>query len=264
MTTPHTFAPTLSPTEALELLRPALMAAPRCAPARANLPESAYLVLSLLPELSRLRPTLAAMCGQERAAVLDQLAPCALAVLGASAAWTASSPPETPKETAKVLQRLRALLLQEARLQLTRGAVSPGALAQLRGTSGYGDLCLDALQLVMILTPIAATSGLLLATAADLRRAETLVDRLTKLTGEQARGTIDPAADLCDRAFHLLATTYDEVRRMVSYVRWHERDVDTLCPSLWAQTRKNRARNGAPKKSTSPERKDATEADSTR
>jgi hypothetical protein len=42
------------------------------------------------------------------------------------------------------------------------------------------------------------------------------------------------AVALRQRAFTLFATTYDEVRRAVSYLRWHDGDGDDIAPSLFA------------------------------
>lgn len=42
------------------------------------------------------------------------------------------------------------------------------------------------------------------------------------------------AIGLRQRAFTLLASIYDEVRRAVAYLRWHENDVTDLAPSLSA------------------------------
>jgi len=48
------------------------------------------------------------------------------------------------------------------------------------------------------------------------------------------------ASDTRQRAFSLLVTAYDEVRRAVTFVRWAENDVDAFAPSLYAKSRKRR------------------------
>lgn len=36
------------------------------------------------------------------------------------------------------------------------------------------------------------------------------------------------------RAFTLLVSSYDEARRAVSFLRWHEQDLESIAPSLWS------------------------------
>ena len=50
----------------------------------------------------------------------------------------------------------------------------------------------------------------------------------------------DNANDTRQRAFTLLVTAYDEVRRAVTFVRWAEGDADAFAPSLYAKSRKRR------------------------
>ena len=45
---------------------------------------------------------------------------------------------------------------------------------------------------------------------------------------------VGAANDERQRAFTLLARAYDEARRAVSFIRWHEEDADTFLPSLYA------------------------------
>lgn len=49
-----------------------------------------------------------------------------------------------------------------------------------------------------------------------------------------------PDAALRARAFSLLAWTYDQVRRALTYVRWDEADADALAPSIYTGSRGGR------------------------
>lgn len=44
------------------------------------------------------------------------------------------------------------------------------------------------------------------------------------------------AYSLLLRAYALFARAYDEVRRVVTYLRWHERDADQIAPCLYTLT----------------------------
>jgi len=51
------------------------------------------------------------------------------------------------------------------------------------------------------------------------------------------RITQSPAVELRVRALSKLLTEYDELCRMVTYLRWHERDFDQLAPSPFSGRR---------------------------
>lgn len=54
------------------------------------------------------------------------------------------------------------------------------------------------------------------------------------LTIRQTGSARAAAAELRVRALSLLVREYEELRRMVTYVRWFEGDADTFVPSLYA------------------------------
>jgi len=42
------------------------------------------------------------------------------------------------------------------------------------------------------------------------------------------------ATDIRQRVFTLFYNLYDEIRRAVSFLRWHHEDADSIIPSLYA------------------------------
>lgn len=78
----------------------------------------------------------------------------------------------------------------------------------------------------------------------ELDEAEADANELMTRAGILARqGASAEAADLRARAFSLMASTYDEVRRLVAYLRWHEGDAERIAPSFVGRPRgKRRAR----------------------
>ena len=66
------------------------------------------------------------------------------------------------------------------------------------------------------------------------------------MVGVRDQGSDSPSADLRQRAHTLLVTTYDQVRRMLTFLRWAEGDVERIAPSFW------RARGGRKRAAESP------------
>ena len=83
-------------------------------------------------------------------------------------------------------------------------------------------------------------------TAAQLERAVAMAKRLSKALGERENGVKRaPSVETRIRVLSLLVHTYKKLRRMMSYLRWHQDDVDLFAPSLWANRgRRARTRNG--------------------
>lgn len=247
MTSPTTDLASLTPAQALARVRPELAQSKAPSPtACANPVQCAHLALAALPALAALRPSLVALVGQERAAVIDRLELHALATLGAATAWMAAGPDDELATTVKQLQRVRAALLAEARILIRRGTLPPRALSPIANTTGYQALAFDALLLTALLERVAATTPLLTVGSAELAEAQTLADRLMRRTGDGA--LVEPEAAVRDQAFALLAQTYDEVRRLVSYLRWNERDADQIVPSMWFRPKKARNAGRLPSK----------------
>jgi hypothetical protein len=68
-------------------------------------------------------------------------------------------------------------------------------------------------------------------TAADLDRAEATAQRMSEALGDRLRA---PALELRTRALSKLIQHYEELRRMMAYLRWFQGDADTFTPSFWA------------------------------
>lgn len=88
-------------------------------------------------------------------------------------------------------------------------------------------------------------------TETQLERAEVVGTELVLGLGMRAQpGAKDVrralSVDRRARAFTLFARAYDECRRVITYVRWHEGDADRVAPSLFTKSaRRARRRVGA-------------------
>jgi hypothetical protein len=180
---------------------------------------------------------------REHAVTTDALERYALAALHANALDL----PETalPAPVAALLDEgyaLRELMLDSAELLAKCGHLDAETVAAIRAGTGPTDAANDLIALgdifrrhwsrLKAMTPV---------TPEQVRRASELGTSVSRSLGRRAqRSTVH--ADDCTRAWTLLARAYDEWRRAIGYVRYHEGDADDVAPSPL----RNRGRASAP------------------
>jgi hypothetical protein len=238
----------MTPSQALELLEDELLAIDPKTLVFMNLdvPAAAMTVLGALEVLESCRPALVELCGEEKVRSLDRLELIARATLHAHARYRVVETGTQLAPLLKELTKMRDVLLAEARALVAREVIEPGLMGELTGVHGHRNLCVDVLQLVSLFqTNWDAVRGACGVTEADLARAESLADRLARMIGQREQGAQSPATDLRRRAFTLLVQTYEETRRLVSYLRWYEGDAERIAPSLWAGRGRRRASSAA-------------------
>lgn len=236
-------------TRALDAVRGDLARIPaeELAPVTLDLRAAVVTVLGALPEIRRHRPALAALCGEAQAREVDRLETVAQAAAQAHALALLGTGESTGPLSEAVVEA-RTGLLTDAQALVNRKLLEPSALGGLRGIVGFKSQCFDVLQLVALFRgsweAVKAHTPVVLA---DLDRAEALANRLAMADGHRARAEAGTtaAADLRNRAFKHLLDTYDEVRRMVTYLRWRAGDADRIAPSLWAGRRGRRKARAA-------------------
>ncbi len=138
----------------------------------------------------------------------------------------------------------RRTLLSDARALEHRGLLTPGCLERLRRRRGYRNVAFDLAALCTLLrNNWPAIENRSASSIAELEHAEVIAERLLTAVGRHERGpTVRRAAsEMRRRAFSLVIRTYDQLRRGILYVRWHEGDADAIMPSLYAQRRRKRA-----------------------
>ena len=180
---------------------------------------------------------------------LDNLEACAM---GAGVAHTqflgASAPAEPLQAMAEKCSAARDVFATDIEALAKRGLLDGSKLKELRGTNGFKNIAWDTMFLSNILRQawpiIAGRTGVSLA---ELDEAEDLADRLTMATGHRDQGpsATPAAADTRQRAFTYFMDAYEEVRRAISYLRWHQEDVDDIIPSLYANKRGPKKDDGA-------------------
>jgi hypothetical protein len=161
-----------------------------------------------------------------------------LALGHAQALYIAASTPvaSIPELYAQLLKQ-REMLLADSTALATRGLIPGDKLKELRGPISHSDTAFDVLALASILrTNASSIAGKSALTLSDLERAETLADQLLAALGERVVSEEQASSAVLNRqrAFTLFVRAYDEVRRGLVYLRWHDGDADEIAPSLYS------------------------------
>jgi hypothetical protein len=167
---------------------------------------------------------------------LDRFADYTLALFSAHLRYSfAISPPEKLPQLNETATRWRDILLAEAKSLVAREYIKEELLKELVGNHGYRNVARDLAGLAQIFK---ATWGNIKDYTGIKPAQIEEVDKLAlKLTGavaqrEHSPEQVDAATDIRGRMFTLFNRTYDEVRRGIKYLRWHEGDADEIVPSI--------------------------------
>ncbi len=194
--------------------------------------------LGCMPELAGHRDAIRARFGAEWVEHLDKLEVYAQAAVQAHGEFLGAQTSSAElQELSRQLVEIRDILVTDATSLVKRKVIDPQALAGLRGTVGFRNQVLDVIQLTaMFRRNWGAVREITPVKIEDLERAETLTTELTRAAGirEQGAASSTSVAEMRQRAFTLFVRTYDELRRAMSFLRWHEGDVDEIIPSLYA------------------------------
>ncbi|MDB4984915.1 MAG: hypothetical protein JWN04_93 [Myxococcaceae bacterium] len=194
--------------------------------------------LHALGAIRGLRSELKAALKNFDAERFDKLETYAWALFHAHAKYVgATLPVEAMPELVAEATRMRDLLLSDAQALARRGILDGTLLRGVKVATGYRPLALD---LEVLASMLEANWGKLKGKTAisqeELVAAHGLASRLLSAIGQVDRS---PAAQVeagqaRQRAYSLFFRAYDEVRRAVTYLRWHEDDVEQIIPSLFA------------------------------
>jgi hypothetical protein len=210
-------------------------------------PSSAALVAgATAKKLGPFRAQLVATFGPEAGDLLDQLPVVALATRQADIELTTSMPPDDLSEPYAQVRAAHQLLLVDADALALRGHIDPKRLEPARNVQGYLTTVDSVERLVSLLRDdwdrLAPHTPL---TAAELDRAVVLAKSLSAAVAARDNGVYRaPALETRIRALSKLTRLYDALRRMMTYLRWEQDDIDQLVPSLYASRgRRTRSRN---------------------
>jgi hypothetical protein len=188
------------------------------------------------PRLEPFREALVAKFGEEAGELLDALAPAAKAAVEADAQVDGLAQGNGLPALYEVLLAKHAVLLADAEPLLARGHIPAAALAEARNTNGYQATVLSITRLVSVFRQNWSKVATLTATTeADLAEAGKLAAEFAQQVATRDQATLQgPATELRTRAISDAFRVHDELRRMMTYLRWREGDVDQILPSLYA------------------------------
>lgn len=197
--------------------------------------DAAITALEAAGQVEALRGQLVAMFGVERVGCLDRLPSVARAALHAHADWQAlDHEPDVRAIAAELLAERKSLRDEVGRL-VSQGDVDAHALTSQSQLFSYTSLCRDVLALTATLDAARQLPSLVtLVSVDDIAHAQALVDELLRALGRRTQRRPSALAVRRAEAFALLLSTYDDVRRLVTFLRWKERDADLIAPSLFA------------------------------
>jgi hypothetical protein len=207
-----------------------------------DVPQVITTALKALKNLVALRPDVS-MLTKIDIAPYDKITVYAHALRFAQNRYVAASAQrEILPETMDNAMRFREILLAESKSLLARGLIDRRPIDGLKGGNGYTGVAQDIGALVEVLrdhADDASAKVMALVQEAEVV-AESINSAIVKRGDQQS--TVDAVSDERQRAFTLLCHAYDEARRAVTFLRWHEGDADTLVPSFYGgRTRKSKS-----------------------
>ncbi|APR82953.1 Hypothetical protein A7982_08302 [Minicystis rosea] len=222
-----------------------------------DIPQAVAMVLSVAAQLAPFRAQIAKSLPDHPIAGFDKLTTYALAAYHAHILWL---PRETSQSRVAALLEeaapLRSMLLGDAETLARRGFLDAEAVAAIRAGRGNVDAANDLVALAALFTTQwEAVENKTAATLDEIRRAGELGPLLLAALGEREHGPAlapEAAADQRRRAYTLFVRAYDETRRALAYLRWHEDDATQLAPSLYKARARRSPSSPAETSDTSP------------
>lgn len=228
--------------KAFEAVREEIVAVPTTSLVRRNLniPRAARRGLMVSERIEPLRRELSTMSHLDYRKV-EKLPTYALALIFAHERFEAAEDAEVP--LAQLLEQavpLRADLMKTGEMLAHFGFVSPERMAQIRAGQGHADTADDLLALGLLLGGIwPKIKDKVVVTREQIDRAIPLSAQLQRAIGVREGGDEDPLVEPSDphhvraQALELFVRAYEECRRGVSHLRWHEGDAGRIVPSLY-------------------------------
>lgn len=228
--------------KAFEMVREEIVAVPTTSLVRRNLniPRAARRGLMVAERLEPLRAELSTMSHLAYPKV-EKLPTYALALIFAHERVEAAEKANVP--LAGLLEQavpLRADLMKTGDMLAHFGIVSSERMAQIRAGQGHADTADDLLALGLLLGGIwPRIKDKVVVTREQVDLAIPLSAQLQRAIGVREGGDEDPLVEPRDayhvraQALELFVGAYEECRRGVSHLRWHEGDAARIVPSLY-------------------------------
>jgi hypothetical protein len=205
---------------------------------RVDVVASALIAIGAMPEIEAQRGAIVAIFGDAAGRTIDRLGPAARGVLSAQGEVLTATDHDL-EVMAKDLMEVRTQLFLAASALIERGLVAKKSLTQLTGGQSYQARVTDTIALTKWFRKNAAK----IATRtkvddAELVRAEAITEAFTTAFAEREQAGAGSGQSARERArmFTIFFRTYERVRQLLSYVRWHKGDVEQIAPSLYTRS----------------------------
>lgn len=152
----------------------------------------------------------------------------------------ASVPTSTAPAMVEKGYALRERTLDDLRALAAHGFIEASMLSGFGGTNSYRKLGQDLQGLSnLVHQRWASIQGRSALTLEAMDELAALGQSIMQAVGDQSRSTAETAeaTRMRDKAYTLFVRSYDEARRAMQYLRWHEGDADEILPSLYAGRR---------------------------
>jgi hypothetical protein len=133
--------------------------------------------------------------------------------------------------------KLRSTLQGDITALIARGFIHPESIKNYTALTGYKNVASDLqIQAQILKDKWSQIEGKCATTLTEVEHALKVAAHLLRLTGlkEQSPAVVANAAEQRKRAFTLFRRAYDDARRAIIFLRWHEEDADEIAPSLYA------------------------------
>lgn len=194
--------------------------------------------LAIAPGLGRLRDTITTTLKDFDIERFDKLEDYTKAFSVANSRYlTAATPPDALRDAYTEGLKLRELLHADIVNLIARGYINSDALADYTGVTGYKNVGTELQSTALLLKDNWETvQGKCGTDLTELEHALKIAQRLQLGAGERE---VNPAvlaefAEMRNRMFTLFIAAYDDARRAVQYLRWHQGDADDIAPTLYA------------------------------
>lgn len=194
-------------------------------------------VLGCLPGIAVYREAMSALPGLDQTKIqgLEEYTEAAAEADGRLIA-AMTPPPEIVALNAQAIT-MRELLRSDAAALAHRNLLSREQVDAFNGYVGYKNVAFELIAWASLMRENwNVIKGKTALTEEEVQSAKDLGERLLRAAGlrEQAPALQAEAAHLRQQAVTLFLAAYDETRRAIGYLRWHENDADTIAPSLYA------------------------------
>lgn len=206
------------------------------APINLEIASAVATVLYLWPGIQNLRETIVHETAGFDIARFDKLEDYAMALGHANTLHLIASRP--PDDAAAIYEEgvaVRETLRTDTEALVHRGFIKAATIQELKGSIGFKNVAIDLQILASVLQANwAAIEGKCGIQKSELDHALKLSTVLFGIVGlrDNASDTSADKLDMRGRAYTLFTRAYDDVRRVVSYLRWQEGDADSFAPAL--------------------------------